>query len=184
MARALLLGLALLAPAAQAARFEKLEVGHQRGTFTVRATIVLEAPLAAVRAVLTDFDHLDRLSPAIVESRLLRVDPHGPVVFTRTRSCVGWFCRDLRRTEEVTYLDGAIVTTAIPEQSNVVRSVTRWELAADGARRTRLGWSVDVDPKFFVPPLIGPPLIKGALKREGQTLAAGIERAAQAVGGG
>ena len=169
---------ALAGTGAEAARFESLIVEHHAGVFTVRAVMVLAAPPAAVRAALTDFAHLERLSPAILESRLLRETASGPLVFTRSKACVGWFCRDLRKTELVEITADAIVATALPEQSNVTSSVTRWQFAADGDA-TRVVWETAVDPAFFVPPLLGPPLVKAALKREGQTLAIGLERTAQ-----
>lgn len=176
---ALLVALVLVGDAA-AARIETLEVGHRRGDFTLRVVMLLEASPAAVKAALTDFEHLPRLSPAIVESRVLSVAPDGAVVQTKSRACAGWFCRELRKTERVVVGAHEIVATVLPEQSNLVHGVTRWHLTAVEGR-TRVDWDSTMDPAFFVPPLIGPRIVKGALKREGEALAVGLERAAQAL---
>lgn len=180
--RTLALTLALLAPAAQAARVESVTSSHSHGVFSVSAQLSVDAPLASVHAVIIDFANLSRLSPAILESRQVGMTARGPLVFTRTRSCVAWFCRELRKVELVEIGPNLIVVTADPKQSNVTSFVARWTLVGHG-RRTSVTWEATFDPAFFVPPLIGPPLIKGALKREGEALAAGIERAAQARGG-
>jgi hypothetical protein len=175
------LAVALLVAAAagpaQAARFEQLVVSHKRGVYSLRAVMLLDAPPAAVRDSMLDFEHLHLLSEAILESRRMRDLPKGAVVYTRSRGCIGFFCRDLRKTETVEVQGDSIQTRTIAEQSNVI-GTARWTIEAAGAS-TRVRWESDVDPQFFVPPLLGPPLMKRALKREGEALAAGLERAAQ-----
>lgn len=173
-----------LAGDAAAARIESLEVSHHGGDFSVHAVMVLAAPPAAVRAALTDFAHLDRLSPAIIESRVVRDTHDGPLVYTRSRACVAWICRQLRKTELVTVRDDEISAVAVltpgDGMSDVTHSVTRWSFTAvaDG---TRVEWWSELDPAFFVPPLIGPALVKSALKREAEAIASGLERAARAI---
>ncbi len=170
----------LVAGGAHAARVDDLVVAHDKGVFTVRGTFLIDATPVAVRAALTDFDHLDRLTPAILESRLMHRDPAGALVFTRSRACAGWFCRELKKVEEVVIAGDTIVATALPEQSNVTMSVTRWRITAAG-QGTRVAWESSFDPKFFVPPLVGPALIKRALVREAAVHAAAIERSARQV---
>ena len=172
----------LVAGGVQAARVDDLMVTHDKGVFTVRGTFFIDATPAAVRAVLTDFDHLDRLTPAILESRLMHRDPAGALVFTRSRACAGWFCREMKKVEEVVVDGDTIVATALPAQSDVVMSVTRWRIASAGAG-TRVAWESSFDPRFMVPPLVGPALIKRALARESAVHAAAIERSARQVPG-
>ena len=170
----------LVAGGAHAARVDDLFVAHDKGVFTVRGSFLLDATPAAVRAVLTDFDHLDRLTPAILESRVMRRDLAGALVFTRSRACAGWFCRELSKVEQVVVDGDTIVATALPAQSNVTMSVTRWRITPAGIG-TRVAWESSFDPKFMVPPLVGPALIKRALARESAVHAAAIERSARQV---
>jgi hypothetical protein len=176
--------LTLAAGGVQAARVDDLAVEHAKGVFTVRGTFILDAAPAAVRAALTDFDHLDRLTPAILESRLLERSAAGALVSTRSRACAGWFCRELNKVERVVVGEGAVVTivaTALPERSNVTMSVTRWRISAAG-QGARVAWESSFDPEFMVPPLLGPALIKRALAREAAVHAAAIERSARQAG--
>jgi hypothetical protein len=172
-----------VAGGADAARIESLTVDHRAGLFTANAVVALDAPPAAVRAVLTDYANLARLSPSIVESRLLGRDDHGALVFTRSKACTFWFCRELRKTELVVERGDEIVASSVdgrgPAPSTVTHSRTRWRLSAQGAG-TRLEILSEVDPAFAVPPLIGPPLVKKTMKRETEKLARGIEAAARA----
>ena len=172
--------LALAAGGAQAARVDDLVVAHSQGVFTARGTFILDAAPAAVRAVLTDYDHLDRLTPAILESRLLERAAAGALVYTRTRACAGWFCRELRKVERVEVTGDTIVATALPARSNVTMSRTAWRITPAGSG-TRIAWESSFDPAFRVPPLVGPALIKRALVRESAVHAAAIERSARQV---
>lgn len=176
----LVAALALAAGSAQAARVDDLVVAHTKGVFTARGTLVLDATPAAVRAVLTDFDHLDRLTPAILESRVLERSASGALVYTRSRACAGWFCRELKKVERVVVDGDTIVATALPARSNVTMSVTRWHIAAAG-QGTRVAWESTFDPVFMVPPMVGPALIKRALARESAVHAVALERRARQV---
>lgn len=188
MTRLLVALLLAAAGDASAMRVESLVVTHSAGVFAVDAVLVLAASPAAVRAALTDFNHLTRLSPAILESRVLRVTPEGTLVFTRSRGCAGWFCRELRKTELITLGDGTIHAEAVADDivgksagtSTVAHSVTDWRIVAVGDT-TRLELRSVVDPAFFVPPLVGPALIKKAMLLETEQLARGLERAARAL---
>jgi len=178
----ILLALCLLsaADAALAARVDDLFVAHEKGVFTVRGTFIIDAPPAAVRAVLTDFEHLGRLTPAILESHVVGSEAGAALVATRSRACAGWFCRELKKVERVEVGADTIVATALPAQSNVVMSVTRWRLSRAGSG-TRVAWESRFDPLFMVPPLFGPALIKRALAREAAVHADAIERSARAA---
>ena len=179
--RPLLLACCLLAAGgAQAARVDDLYVAHDKGVFTVRGSFLIAADAAAVRTVLTDFEHLGRLTPAILESHAVGKDGGATLVYTRSRACAGWFCRELKKVERVEVGADTIVATALPEKSNVVMSVTRWKISA-AVVGTRVAWESRFDPLFMVPPLIGPALIKRALAREASVHADAIERSARAL---
>jgi hypothetical protein len=179
--RALLAACSILAAGdALAARVDDLHVAHREGVFTVRGTFVIAADPAAVRRVLIDFQHLGRLTPAILESKVVGSEAGATLVYTRSRACAGWFCRELKKVERVEIGADSIVATALPERSNVVMSVTRWRLEAVGAG-TRVAWESSFDPLFRVPPLIGPALIKRALAREAAVHADAIERSARTL---
>ena len=71
----LCLGL-LLAPGVAAGELRYAEVRYQDGVYSVDMEMDLDARLDRVRALITDYDHLDRLS------RLIAASAREPVQFT------------------------------------------------------------------------------------------------------
>jgi hypothetical protein len=74
--------------------------------------------------------------------------------------------------------DAEIVATVIPERSNARYARTQWRLQPlDGG--TLLRYELEMEPDFWVPPVIGPPLVKRALKQGGARAAARVENLAR-----
>jgi len=129
---------------------------------------------------MTDFEHLDRVSNTIKESRYLDPDEYGtPLVFTRVRGCAVFICRSLRRVERLEMQPPYhIVTEAIVDRSNVRYSRSEWLLREDGNGGTIVSYILSFEPKFWVPPLIGPAIIKRMLTQDGTKAVQKMERLA------
>ncbi len=178
-ATAVVLLCAACATAALAARFERAAVRHEAGRYRLDFVVDLAAPTTPVRALLTDYDHLERLSAHIVESRRLpAVAGSEPQVRIVLRACVLIFCRTVRRVMAVERrANGDILTLADPAASDFTHARELWQLQPH-AGGTRLTYQAEFAPAFFVPPLIGPWLIKARLHQELEDIAARLERLA------
>ncbi|MDE2196258.1 MAG: SRPBCC family protein [Gammaproteobacteria bacterium] len=180
--RLLLSGLLWLCAAggSRAATFYSISVSHDGDRYHVSADVHLAAPLPQVYQVLTDYNHLTRISGAIRQSRLLKqLDAHTALVFIESRACVVFFCRSIRQTQTVMQLTSQdIIAEAIPAQSNVKMSSTSWHLDREGDG-TRMYWQMTLVPAFWVPPLIGPALVESGLRAQGRYTAAGVEKLAR-----
>ncbi len=155
-----------------------IHVTDHDGYYNVRFRIVVPAPVQRVRALVTDYAHLDRVSPDIVRSVILpgRQGLRLRVVF---RACLWVFCKTLMKTEWVkTAPDGTITTRAIPSQSDFRYAVERWRIVADG-RGTAISYRGSAIPKFHVPPVIGPWLIRMVLQHELRRSVDRLERLAR-----
>lgn len=175
-----LLALTLLSGNARAVHFNSLQVRYHDGRYQVSADVYLEAPLPQVYQVLTDFNHLNRIGGVIRQSHLLKqVDAHTYIVFVESHGCVLFFCHSIRQTQRVVELTPRdLIAEAIPGKSDVTMGSSSWHL--DPLKSgTRLYWQVSVQPAFWIPPLIGPPLVESALGREGRRMAAGLEKLAR-----
>jgi len=165
---------------AAAAEFRTLKVSRHGDSYYLSADVYLGAPLPQVYQVLTDYNHLTRISGVIQRSHLLnRIDPHTALVYVESRACVLFFCHTIRETQKVVESppDG-IAAEAIPAQSNVKLADSSWHLQAEGTG-TRMQWNFTIVPEFWIPPLIGPALVKSALRTEAQFSARGIEKLAR-----
>ncbi len=183
MSRVVILGLVLagISAGASAADFRTLDVSRQGDSYQVQAVVYLAAPPQAVYAVLTDYEHFTRISASIVESRRVQqLDADDTLVYTDTRFCALFFCRHVKEMQKVTRtppLD--IASVVLPEQSDNVKSGSATlHMEAEG-EGTLLHWQIQLQPGFWVPPLIGPLLVERSLKTEGHRSAAGVERLAR-----
>ncbi|MGH8495200.1 MAG: SRPBCC family protein [Gammaproteobacteria bacterium] len=162
--------------AAQAAEIRRVDVEHEGKRYYVDSDTIVDAPIESVYAVLTDYEHFDLISSVFTESRFIEpvVDGSG-LVYTRAQGCILFFCNTIERVERLEVRPVSdIVTVADPERSDVKYSRAHWQLEED-RQGTRVRYSLELEPDFWVPPVIGPWLIKRSLTRNGEEAVARIE---------
>jgi len=158
---------------------EAVEAGvvHDAGVYTLNLNAVIDAPITKVRGMLTAYDHLERVNPAVKESSV--IDTFGlrsHRVYTRIEACVAFYCKRLLQVWDVEENpDGDIVATIVPEASNFKSGHARWILRKVNGK-TRLHFTTVLEPSFWVPPLIGPWLIRYTLRREALESIENLER--------
>ncbi|MBA2410373.1 MAG: hypothetical protein H0V62_11645 [Gammaproteobacteria bacterium] len=170
-----------LVSSTRAGEVEQLDVEHQDGIYNITMTFSVAAPLGAVRAVLTDYAHLSALNSAIVESQvLLARNDNSTRVRTRTKDCILFLCADITRIEDVTS-DGAggFQATIVPGLSDMKSGLARWRIQSR-KEITRIAFDARMEPDFWIPPLIGPMLIKHRLRTHLKETAENVERLAAA----
>jgi uncharacterized protein YndB with AHSA1/START domain len=166
-----------------AADVRRFEMDTKEKRYYIVSETHIDAPVAAVYDVLIDYDHYDRISNVFQESRYLERNPDGSgVVYTKAHGCVAFFCTTVERVERLEVVpDTEIVATVIPERSNAHYSRAQWRLEPE-AGGTLVHYELEMEPDFWVPPLIGPPLVKRALRQGGERAAARVETLARSVG--
>jgi len=176
----LLTGAVLASWIVGAATLESVVVTYDSGRYALEADAFMDAPRESIFVVLTDYDRIGRISSAYKEYGFMDPAPDGtPVVFTRMEGCVLIFCRSLRRVERLeSDAPGFIRTVALPEQSDFRYSVSQWWLEPE-ANGTRITYSLEMEPDFWVPPIIGPWILQRRLKSGGAAAVDRIERLAQ-----
>jgi Polyketide cyclase / dehydrase and lipid transport len=169
-----------------AATIDKLDVKRHRGRYLLEADARLAATPESIYAVLTDYDdnRFSRVSRVYKESRYLPPAADGtPVIYTRMEGCVFRYCMSLQRTERLeTEAPYRIKSIAIPESSNFKYSTSEWRLEPDGDG-TKMTYLLEMEPDFFVPPIIGPWYLKRTLSQGGLRAVTRIERLARELDG-
>lgn len=180
VAWALLPGGALVADPAAAAELLDIQVSNADNRYFMVSESLLEASVPAVYQVLLDYDNFTRLSSVYEQSRYLEPGPDGtPRVYTLAQGCMLFVCRNVEKVERLeTRTNRKIVATVIPQFSNLEQGVTEWVLTADGDN-TRLVYRMELTPKFWIPPLIGPPIIRYVLTKGGKDALQRLEAAAR-----
>lgn len=129
----------------------------------------MDTPLSreAVYAQLTDYAHLSLLNPSIRESKITGRDPDGnPRVQTRIRGCVAFFCKTMVRVERVIEMPPGLLSMKIlPQLSDFKSGWAEWSLQPTRSG-THILYRASIEPRFEIPALVGPWLIKGALINE------------------
>jgi len=146
--------------------------------FLVHLDMLINANPEQVRKLLTDYAHLDRLSPSITGSKLLYSNkPHHRVRVT-TDSCVFFYCRQLVQVQDVTELkNGFILVKVLPELSDFSYGQNLWRIQAqDGG--TRVTYTSDLVPGFWVPPIVGTAIFQRKLLEESRQVIENLERLA------
>ena len=153
---------------AAAATIDGFDVTKQKGIYSFEAQARLAATRESIYAVITDFDDnaYSRISRSYKESRYLESAEDGtPIVYTRMEGCMKKRCISFARTERLeTDAPRWIKTTALPEQSDFKHAMSEFVLEPDGDG-TKMIYRTEIEPDFFVPPLIGPWFLKRTVSK-------------------
>jgi hypothetical protein len=170
--------LILTSSALQAGKIAEVEVFEHGGAFKIKAVAVIGAPASYVREVLTDYMHIYRLNPSIIESGVLEQHEDGAVsVRTRVIGCAAYFCNELERVEKVQVLpSGDIQAEIVPEKSQFRSGQTFWSIKNLGEDSCEVTYNSDVEPDIYIPPVVGQFLIKKSIRQEIQVSFTNLEK--------
>ncbi len=180
----LLLALTLVCypTAPQTATLREVDVSHSRGRFQIIADTHLDASPEAVHKVLLDFDgdRYQRISEIYKESGYLAPDSDGTlVVFTRVEGCLLLFCRSMNRVERLEVVTPEFIRSkVIPERSDFEYSLAEWTLKPENGG-THVVYRMEMEPKFWLPPFVGPWFLKRTLVQGAPAAIDQIEQLAQ-----
>jgi hypothetical protein len=173
---------ALLAAARTAvpADLRTISVEFEDERYHLRSEAWFAADMDDMYRVLTDYDLFMKFTSAFVEARNVAPDRQGrPRFFTRMEGCVLLFCKSLVRYGHLELTPHTeIIAVAEPAKSDFKFSRERWRLVKDG-EGTLLIYDFEMEPDFWVPPVIGPYVIKRSLRAGGVDAIDRIEALAQ-----
>lgn len=168
-----LLGLVLCYVASNAAAgdVQTLTIDNNDGTYTIHTEVIIDAPVDAVRSVLTNYAELHRLNNSVKKIEILNTDPGFGV--TRIRSevhvCALFFCMELQQVQDmVDVKPGDLRAFILAEHSDFAAGKSFWKTreapGQEGA--TLMVWDAELTPDFWIPPAIGPWIIENKLEEE------------------
>ncbi len=153
---------------AGAAEIKSIGVTKEQGRYIVTSLSVVQAPPEAVFEFLTDYDNFHKISSVFVESRFIERDPSGPggLVYTLTRGCVAFLCKSIERVERLSgeYPHRVHASVLADRSSGARYGEASWQLTpVEGG--TRIDYLLEMEPDFWIPPVLGPWAVKRSLKR-------------------
>ncbi len=180
------LALMCLMPQAHAARVVSVRVRRSGAHFLLRMRITLDAAPAAVFQALEDYAALPRYEPDV---RSLRTEPMRERdrvrLFMTLHACVLFFCKTMRQeqimTATATGNGGVVRSELVPQGSDFRQGHGLWRVApcASGDPASCLSVRIEVVPSFWVPPVIGPWLIREKLREQAHRASIGLEQLAR-----
>lgn len=180
---AIALTLLLLCPLLEAAVTERAEISFEGHTYQYTFIARLKGDAEAVRAIVTDYDHMKRINDDIVESRVLHRYDNGDLKrLLRLRHCILLLCFDMDFVERVHESGGHITTTMVPEESTFSDGTANWQIEGLADGYTRVSVSARQTPRFWIPPVLGPIVLKRVFMKEVAETCANIERIVNAGG--
>ena len=170
---------ASLGPFAWAATMLSLDVDKHEARYSLVADTFMVAPADAIYAVLIDYDNMNRISSVYKEFGYLEPAADGtPIVYTRMEGCAFVYCKSMRRVERLEMAPPYYIrTVTLPEQSDFKYAISEWTLEPEG-EGTNVTYKLELEPDFWVPPLLGPWLLKRTLLNGGSRAIERIERLA------
>jgi hypothetical protein len=160
------------AGAASSAELRSVELQYDDGYYTLHSEVWFDAAIGPTYTVFSDWDLSTEFSSAIVEARDLPADETGREgYYILNKGCVLFFCKSIERRGYVERESPDVLRAfADPEHSDFEVCDERWEFAEDEGG-TVVAYSLTMKPGFWVPPAIGPYMIKRTLeKKAGQAL--------------
>lgn len=166
--------------AGTAADLRDISVERVAERYNLSSTAYFAASPEDMFRVLSDYDLFSKFTSAFVETRNLAADAGGrPGFYTRMEGCVLMFCKSFVRHGHL-LLDPIreIIAIADPAFSDFKYCRERWELVPEGDG-TVLLYTFEMEPGFWVPPVIGPYVVKRTLRAGGREAIDRIEALAQ-----
>lgn len=172
----------LLAGTATAAELRDIKVEHSSGQYTVNSVVWFDASVEQVFEVFRQWDLSTKFSSAIVESRDVAADELGrPQYYVRNEGCLLFFCKSFVRQGYVELeVNETLRAIANPDTSDFSLSNETWTFVAEEGG-TVVAYHLQMEPKFWVPPGIGPYLIKRKFRNNGGDAIDRIEAIAQGI---
>lgn len=155
----------LTSPSYAAGRVE-LHVSESQGVYSINLVMQMQVPARYVHRVLTDYVHIYRLDPAITDSEILP-SPEAGVVRVRTRiaDCIALFCMKIDRVEDVRELGhDTLQVTNISTLSSFKSGHAEWKILSMKGR-TQVIYQAQMEPDFYIPPMIGRYFVKLKLRQ-------------------
>jgi carbon monoxide dehydrogenase subunit G len=151
-----------------------IEVVREGEFVSVRASAELKADPRIAWEVLTDYDHLAEFIPDLRSSRVLRRDAGGVLVEQKGEFGFLFFRQPIEVTMAVSEQPPRRIA-ARAVAGNMKDMEGSYELQASEAG-VRLGYSGRFVPDFFLPPLIGLPIVRRSMERRFRAMVEEIER--------
>ncbi|MEM8983522.1 MAG: hypothetical protein AAGC71_10875 [Pseudomonadota bacterium] len=147
-----------------AAELISVSIERDGPRYIVESVSRYEASSEALQHVLLDYDNFNQVSSVFKEAHYLEPAEDGTRRgYTRVEGCLLLFCQSIERIDRITVTEGPlIVAIAEPEPDDFRYSHGSWKFE-QGEDSVVIYYRLEMEPGFWVPPVIGPYIMKRRL---------------------
>jgi hypothetical protein len=167
----------------QALEIKYTRADVEKNRYIVELELIVQAPKNSVYSILTDYPNFHQLNDSFIESSLLKpLDDTHNIIRLISESCLLLFCFDavfvyfveeLGRTQMIAQID--------PVMSDFNFGETYISLEKKGNDQTGIHFNTVLQPSFWIPPFIGPWLLKPRMLEEVRKTFERVEEFAQRI---
>ncbi len=142
-----------------------VSVRYEDKTYHLSADFDIEATPERVMEVLTDFENIADLNPAIIESEL-QPSPIKDSIRVRTvvKDCILFFCKSITRVEDIDQIKNEKLEAFIVPMLSDLHSGSAVWLLGQHPVGTTVKYEASMQPKFWIPPIIRSYVLKKKFK--------------------
>ena len=142
------------------------EFDYSDGTYTYEYSRQINGSSEKIFIILTDYEKYTKLNSNVQESRVISAPGQQIRRLLKIRQCIFFFCFNLQMVEKVVQSKFFIESSIIRDESNFLSGLASWELVKISGNKTLVRLKASQTPAFWIPPFIGPALIKSVLFKE------------------
>lgn len=158
-----------------------VQVSKQDALYVARSEIIIALSPQQVRTKLTQYTRLPELNPGIKSVQVLPFNTAGRLrLRVKAAACVLFFCRSYSWNQMVyEQADGSIIALIEPDNGAFKRGKTHYQFLPHGLC-TRMVFKAELEPEFWIPPLIDIWAFKRKLHQEAVQTAQTLEQVSAA----
>ncbi len=175
-----------VASAAAAAEVVSARVDRVEDRYHVDFVVMIDGTVDRLRDLVTDYANLDELSPTVVSSRLISGRRgQGARVEVKLRPCVMVvLCKTITKVSDAhvepdTGRVRFIMVPGLGDFSEGHETITMIRAADGDTRQVRFSYAAELYPDFYIPPIVGPWLIRRAIIKDLEATSRRVERLMQ-----
>lgn len=175
------LAAAITTQTVEAVDVRDIKVSHNDGRYRIFMRVDLATDATAAMDAFTHYPNLTQINPAVKRVDVLNEDGDKARIRTNIKICILWLCKNVNQTQVMHRRGLRLDATVVPNESDLKFGEAKWHVwdcSRDGRERACLTLHADLEPDFWVPPLVGPFVMKRMLAEEARITSRGIEKIA------
>ena len=170
-----------------AAQVLGVQVTHEGSRFLIGMHIAIDAAPADVFRALRDYAAMPRYNPDLLAVSVEPTsEPNRVRLFTTVHICVLLFCKTMHQEQVMTAtvnVAGGVLQAELLPQEGAFQGTGHWAVKSCPENRPKscVDAQIELVPNFWVPPVIGPWLIRKKMYDEAERSSVGLEQVALAA---